>query len=121
VDVLSVVTGGVKTQGQTYFGHFTLPGDSYYKKIEETIASRARGEEGMPRMGATEYADEVVKEILKRTTGKIWCGFNAQMVRDSTSSSVPQSAMVSYATYACMHAAGSQDCDRLICSRMLGL
>ncbi|KAF3070403.1 NADPH-dependent 1-acyldihydroxyacetone phosphate reductase [Daldinia childiae] len=41
VDVLEIVTGAVKTLGQTYFGDFQLPAESLYKGIEDTIAGRA--------------------------------------------------------------------------------
>lgn len=37
VDVLSVVTGAVKSQGQTYFGDFALPENSLYKPIEDSV------------------------------------------------------------------------------------
>ncbi|KAK7752877.1 hypothetical protein SLS62_005219 [Diatrype stigma] len=95
VGVLEVVTGGVKTKGQTYFGDFQLPEQSLYKSIESTIAGRAQGNDGMPRMDTMEYATAVVDEITKRTTGRFWCGNNADGVKMSTTATaVPQSAMV---------------------------
>lgn len=42
VDVMEVVTGGVKSMGQTYFGDVKLPQGSLYKSIEDTFVSRAR-------------------------------------------------------------------------------
>ncbi|OCL04125.1 NAD(P)-binding protein [Glonium stellatum] len=93
VDVLSVVIGGVKTKGQTYFEDFVIPETSRCKAIEETIASRARGIDGMPRMELMEYATEVAGEILKRTAGRFWWGQNAEAVKMSTTSSVPQSIL----------------------------
>lgn len=96
VDVLEVVTGGVKTNGQTYFGDFKLPEDSLYKSQEHVIASRAQGKEGYPRMERDAYATGVVDEILKRTAGRFWYGNGAGSCRDSTTATaVPQSAMVS--------------------------
>ncbi|KAJ6442724.1 nadph-dependent 1-acyldihydroxyacetone phosphate reductase protein [Purpureocillium lavendulum] len=94
VDVLEVVTGGVKSQGQTYFGDLKLPPQSLYKDIEETVVSRAQGNDGMPRMDTMEYATSVVDEIVKRSTGRFWCGVHVDQVRMSTTATaVPQSAM----------------------------
>lgn len=96
VGVLEVVTGGVKTRGQTYFDSFKLPEQSLYRNIEDVIASRAQGQDGMPRMEAAEYAAAVADEITKRTTGRFWYGQNAESTRMSTTATtVPQSAMVS--------------------------
>ncbi|KAK7214482.1 hypothetical protein V2G26_002485 [Clonostachys chloroleuca] len=94
VDVLEVVTGGVKSRGQTYFGDFKLPENSLYKKIESTVANRAQGGDGMPRMDTEEYAAAVSDAILKRTTGRFWCGQHADQVRMGTTAvEVPQAAM----------------------------
>jgi len=90
VDVISVVTGGVKTNGQTYFSDFALPEESLYKPIEKLIAGRARGEDGMPRMDLMEYATEVAGKISERTAGKFWYGQHADSVKTSATSSVPQ-------------------------------
>lgn len=96
VGVLEVVTGGVKTRGQTYFGGFKLPEQSLYKNIENVIAGRAQGQDGMPRMEAAEYAAAVADELPKRTTGRFWYGNNAESTRMSTTATtVPQSAIVS--------------------------
>jgi NAD(P)-dependent dehydrogenase (short-subunit alcohol dehydrogenase family) len=43
VRVLSVVTGAVKSKGQTYFEDWSLPEDSIYKPIEELVHQRANG------------------------------------------------------------------------------
>jgi len=94
VDVMEVVTGGVKSMGQTYFGDVKLPQGSLYKSIEDTFVSRAQGNDGMPRMETMEYATSVVDEIVKRTTGKFWCGVHVEQVRmGTTATAVPQSAM----------------------------
>jgi 1-acylglycerone phosphate reductase len=99
VNVIEIVTGAVKTQGQTYFGDYALPADSVYKSIEATIKSRAQGNDGLPRMPLEEYATVVADEIIKRTPGKFWYGQNADMVKMSTTATaVPQSAMVSSLT-----------------------
>ncbi|EMR69410.1 putative nadph-dependent 1-acyldihydroxyacetone phosphate reductase protein [Eutypa lata UCREL1] len=94
VGVLEVVTGAVKTKGQTYFGDFRLPAGSLYKSIEGTIASRAQGHDQVPRMDTVEYATAVVDAITARTAGKFWYGNHAEQVRmGTTATAVPQSAM----------------------------
>lgn len=94
--MLEVVTGAVKTKGQTYFGDFRLPAGSLYKSIEGTIASRAQGHDQVPRMDTVEYATAVVDAITARTAGKFWYGNHAEQVRmGTTATAVPQSAMVS--------------------------
>lgn len=80
--------------GQTYFGDWKLPSQSLYKGIEATIASRAQGKDGMERMDTMEYANSVVDEATKRTTGRFWYGVHADQVKMSTTAfAVPQSAM----------------------------
>ncbi|KAH6609153.1 nadph-dependent 1-acyldihydroxyacetone phosphate reductase protein [Trichoderma cornu-damae] len=94
VGVLEIVTGGVCSKGQTYFGDWKLPSQSLYKSIENTIASRAQGKDGLDRMDTMKYATSVVDEAIKRTTGRFWCGVHADKTKMSTTAtSVPQSAM----------------------------
>ncbi|KAI1261152.1 hypothetical protein F5Y18DRAFT_402762 [Xylariaceae sp. FL1019] len=94
VGVVEVVTGGVKSQGQTYFEDFKLPAQSLYKRVEDVIASRAQGKEGMERMDTAEYTTAVVDQILGGTRGRIWYGIRAEEVRMGTTAvAVPQSAM----------------------------
>ncbi|KAI1295914.1 putative hydroxybutyrate dehydrogenase [Xylaria venustula] len=71
VNVVEVVTGGVKSNGQTYFGDFKLPSQS---SIEGTIKLRAQGKKGMERTDTFEYANAVVDDILNGATGRIWHG-----------------------------------------------
>jgi hypothetical protein len=71
------VTGAVKTQGQTYFGDFKLPDDSLYSSIEDIIASRAQGKDGVDRMPLMAYSNKVVDQITKGVMGKFWCGNSA--------------------------------------------
>ncbi|VUC30120.1 unnamed protein product [Clonostachys rosea] len=102
VDVLEVVTGAVKTNGQTYFGDFKLPEQSLYKKIEPVIAGRAQGNDQLPRMDTAEYAAAVADQIASRSTGRFWCGNNAEATKMSTTATaVPQSAMDSGMSYGC--------------------
>ncbi|KAI0860521.1 hypothetical protein F4860DRAFT_524921 [Xylaria cubensis] len=93
VNVLEVVTGAVKSMGQTYFGDFKLP-QQLYKSIEPIIAGRAQGNDALPRMDTLEYAKAVVHEIMERTPGRVWYGGFADRVKMSTTAtSVPQSTM----------------------------
>ncbi|PVI02452.1 NAD(P)-binding protein [Periconia macrospinosa] len=95
VTVLTVVTGGVQTSGQTYFGDLKLPESSLYKKIEHTIVERAQGRgDGLSRVEARDYAQAVVNEIEKGKSGKFWYGAAAELVRQSTTAvAVPLEAM----------------------------
>lgn len=92
VGVLSIVTGAVKTLGQTYFGDFKLPENSLYRPIQDTIAGRARGEDGKSRADLMTYAKQVVSQITSGASGKFWCGDNAESVKYG-STHLPPSAM----------------------------
>ncbi|KAB8237504.1 SDR family oxidoreductase [Aspergillus alliaceus] len=81
VGVLSIVTGAVRTLGQTYFGDFKLPEDSLYMPIQDTIARRARGEDGKSRADLMTYAKQVVSQITSGASGKFWCGDDAESVK----------------------------------------
>jgi 1-acylglycerone phosphate reductase len=74
VNVLSVVTGAVQTNGLTYFDDFKLPPDSLYKSIEDTIFARAHGGGSPKRMDVAEYANKVVSTIIKGSSSKTWPG-----------------------------------------------
>ncbi|KAF2125710.1 NAD(P)-binding protein [Dothidotthia symphoricarpi CBS 119687] len=94
VTVLTVVTGGVKSSGQTYFDDLRLPEGSLYRGVENTIISRAKGGDGMPRMETMEYCRAVVDEIEKNKSGKFWCGEYAEIVRQGTTAvAVPLEVM----------------------------
>jgi 1-acylglycerone phosphate reductase len=96
VSVIAIVTGAVRSQGQTYFKDLALPASSLYKDLEEIFVSRAQGNDGTPRMPTATYAEAVVSEMQKGVSGKFWCGEMAEMVRGSaTNVHVPMEAMVS--------------------------
>jgi NAD(P)-dependent dehydrogenase (short-subunit alcohol dehydrogenase family) len=108
VDVLCVVTGAVKSLGQTYMDDLKLPEASLYKSIEKTVVSRAQGQDGLPRMDTLEYANATVDQIVARASGKFWYGQNADLVRNATTAvAVPQSAFVSSKDSRCCPQAGS--------------
>jgi 1-acylglycerone phosphate reductase len=95
VSVLTIVTGGKQSAGQTYFDDLKLPECSLYKDIEDTIISRANGGDGMIRMEAEQYAKAVIDEIEKGRSGKIWYGALAEMIRQvTTATDVPLEAMI---------------------------
>ena len=81
VGVLSVVTGAVQTNGQTYFKDWKLPDGSLFMPIEGLIAERTRGHDGVKRMALAEYAKRVTDDIIRGATGKIWHGTGAGGVR----------------------------------------
>lgn len=95
VKTVQVVTGAVKSKGQTYFEDWKLPENSLYKEVEELIANRARGGDGHPRDDTDKYAKSVVNDILSGKIGKIWRGGNAIATKQATTSDVPQSLLVS--------------------------
>lgn len=81
VRVLSIVSGALKTMGQTHFDDWKLPADSLYAPLEETIRNRARGQEGAPRMEPEVYAKRLVSEITAGRAGKFWYGASAGIVK----------------------------------------
>lgn len=81
VSVLSIVTGAVRTNCLSYFQDWKLPEDSLYKPIEQTIAARARGEDGVKRTDRMEYGEKVVSEIVGGSTDKVWCGNMAGLIK----------------------------------------
>jgi 1-acylglycerone phosphate reductase len=93
VTVLCVVNGAVQTNGQSYFQDWRLPENSLYRSIEETIANRTRGEDGVERSSLMEHANEVVKKIVNGKSGKLWCGARAGMTKFGVEW-LPQSIMV---------------------------
>ena len=95
VNVKIIVTGVVVSKGQTYFYYFALPENSLYKRIEPTIAARARGEDGMTRMLTVDYATAVVDDITKQTSGRFWFGEYADGVKYAWTPQVPQEMLVS--------------------------
>ncbi|KAF4634135.1 hypothetical protein G7Y89_g3980 [Cudoniella acicularis] len=81
VKVVSVVTGAVDTNGNSYFDEWKLPEDSIYKPAEKIIGARARGNDGVKRMDRSEYANKVASEIIRGASSKIWCGSHAGGVK----------------------------------------
>lgn len=81
VNVVIVETGGVRSRGHINCPEVKLPSSSRYLSIENTIAARARGEDGASRMETSAYATQVVSDVLKGTRGRIWRGGSALVVK----------------------------------------
>jgi 1-acylglycerone phosphate reductase len=92
--------------GQTYFGDFKLPDDSLYKPVEDIIATRARGEDGIPRMALAEYSNEVVTQIIQGQTSKFWCGENAESTKYA-STNLESTALVRFLLNPILNEVGS--------------
>jgi 1-acylglycerone phosphate reductase len=81
VRVLTVVTGIVKTNIAANGASRILSPDSYYLPAQKQIAERAEGADVQSHMNVDEYASRVVGDILGGSTGRIWRGKMATMVR----------------------------------------
>lgn len=92
VNVLSVV---IQSKGQTYFEDWNFPADSIYKPIENTIAQRAREIDGVTREDTNTYAVNVVDDIIRGTTGKVWRGGGARGT-SFAATFIPQGMMVMF-------------------------
>ncbi|KAK8005867.1 hypothetical protein PG991_012164, partial [Apiospora marii] len=85
VDVMEIVTGAVRSNGQAGFDDYALPAGSLYKPIEPAIRNFVQGGDGIPRMDTMEYANAVADEIIsRRTQGRFWYGTNAELVKGTT-------------------------------------
>ena len=94
VKVITVHIGALSTNNFSTGKNFKLPESSRYNSIEKGIAARARGEDGVPRIEAAEYAERVVGDVLGGSTWQIWRGGYASIVR-YISSWFPASVSVS--------------------------
>ena len=81
VTVVTVNTGAVSTNILASGVNFKLPPTSMFKSIEKEIAGRARGENVIPRMKPSVYAEKVVSDVLGGASGQIWRGGYASIVR----------------------------------------
>lgn len=93
VNVISVETGGVKSNGHGNLPPVRLPSGSNYLPLEKLMAARARGDDNFARTETKTYADKVVKDVLRGSRGRIWRGKAAGMIR--WSNLLPVCVMVS--------------------------
>ncbi|KAL4862159.1 hypothetical protein BDV12DRAFT_179192 [Aspergillus spectabilis] len=77
VRVVSVVTGSVKSKGNSYFDDLMLPEKSLYKAVEESVLARAKWEDGVPRESSEKWAEKVVKRLTGGSRGHLWEGIAA--------------------------------------------
>lgn len=101
VDVLSVVNGTVKSNGQNWkhFENWELPENSIYKPVEGLIHDKIQEKDGVyndgvARADTMQHAKELADKILGGTTGTIWCGGQAGGVKFATTY-LPQFLLVS--------------------------
>jgi len=103
VKVVQVVTGAVKSNGQTYFEDWKLPENSLYKPIETLIANCVHRGDGHLREDTGSHAKDVVDDFLLGKTGKFWRGGGATSTMHATTSDVPQSLLVSTSRKSFVH------------------
>ena len=94
IKVLSVVNGATETMAQSYFEDWKLPDGSLYASIESKIREKAQGNDGAPRSDPMQHAKQLVGEITRGKSGKLWCGASAGTVKFATSY-LPTSIVVS--------------------------
>lgn len=88
VNVITIVTGAVESNLMANGLDFKLPPGSIYAPIAKNIDDLSRGEdEASPksRMKSKDYADRVVSDVLRGSTGRIYRGGLASIVRYITS------------------------------------
>ena len=81
VKVVTVMTGAVGSRTLATEKQFKVPSTSRYRSIEKEIAERARGEDGVPRMEPSAFAEKVVNDVLRGANWQIWHGGWANLVR----------------------------------------
>lgn len=81
VNVVTVMTGSIKTQWFINVPKLVLPEDSYYTSVEENVAAYARGDLGVPETEVDVYAGRVVRDVLGGAQGTIWRGAQSTIIR----------------------------------------
>lgn len=84
VKVATVITGAVQTNLFVNTPEYQLPADSRYKAARKEIASRATGVDVPRRSTTEEFAQDLVQDILRGATGKVYRGEMATSVRYAT-------------------------------------
>lgn len=97
VNVISVETGGVKSNGHGNLPPVRLPPGSNYLPLEKLMVASARGDDNFARTETKTYAEEVVKDVLRGRRGRIWRGKAAGMIR--WSNWLPVWVMVSFKNF----------------------
>ncbi|CAG8959040.1 hypothetical protein HYFRA_00012820, partial [Hymenoscyphus fraxineus] len=81
VRVLTLITGCVKADIYTKPGEFKLPPSSIYSPIISTLSDTAEGKLDPEMMPAEKYALQVVDDVLKNKSGKVYRGNVASVIR----------------------------------------
>ena len=81
VNVITLITGNVRTQWFSNQPEFLFPEGSYYASLKDKIGIYARGEQGHPQMGPVVYSGRVVADILGGAQGKVWRGAQSTLVQ----------------------------------------
>jgi 1-acylglycerone phosphate reductase len=83
VKVLTVVTGGVRTDFMAHTPEFKLPDGSLFKPAEKSIDDRYHGVgfEKFPKTEVADYARQVVNDVLKGASGQVWRGAYAGIMK----------------------------------------
>ncbi|CAK7200328.1 NADPH-dependent 1-acyl dihydroxyacetone phosphate reductase [Sporothrix eucalyptigena] len=81
VQVLTVVTGTIRTQIQANVPELPLPVDSRYHAVQPFLDAMHAGTAFPNKMNAAVYAQQVVGDILGGATGKVYRGTNAANAR----------------------------------------
>ena len=81
VKVVTVQAGAVGTNILAAGAQFELPHTSRYRGIEKEIAARAKGEDGVPKMESSVFAEKIVGDVLGGANWPVWRGKYASMVR----------------------------------------
>jgi 1-acylglycerone phosphate reductase len=80
VKVVTVITGAIETNLFVNGPEHRLPDDSRYKAAEKEIALRATGRDVTQRSKCTDFARDLVKDILQGSSGKVYRGAMASSV-----------------------------------------
>lgn len=98
VRVITLVTGGIATSFLKNLEPVKLPEDSYYTSIKDMIEEQP---EHVPMgMKPEAFALDVLRHVEKGSTGKIWIGGGAAIMRPAAWLS-PQCLLVSHDTHDC--------------------
>lgn len=78
VTVACLITGTVATRLHANEGEFSLPANSLYTDILDTISRWARGEVGPDQGSVDDYVTQILPDVLGNSRGgKLWRGANA--------------------------------------------
>jgi 1-acylglycerone phosphate reductase len=81
VKVLTVITGTIKTNLNQNSTKMTLPAHSIYEPVEEHLDKMRQGLAHPNGTDPSDYAQQVVGDILRGVTGNIWRGANTTLTR----------------------------------------